>query len=88
MSAWPRCRMVNRRAVRLDDVPTVADGPFRAAVIDAVADGWRIVSLFGTPEDDASLRLIAVLGDDGRGELAALSTVVSDRYGSAIAWTL
>ncbi len=74
--------MGNRRAVRLADVPTVTAGPFRASVIDAVAEGWRIVSLFGTPEDDASLRLIAVLGDDGRGELAALSAVVSDRYES------
>ncbi|MCR4341828.1 MAG: hypothetical protein NUW01_18285 [Gemmatimonadaceae bacterium] len=46
----------------------------------AVATGWRIVSLFGLPEGADELRLIAVLGHDAAGQLAALSTLVGRRY--------
>src|SRR5205814_1308837 len=48
-------------------------------------DGWRIVSLFGVPEDAASLRLIAVLADDERGHLEAISAIVGERFPSIAA---
>src|SRR5205814_8866830 len=72
--------LANRRTVRLDDIPVEPVERFRATVSDAVAGGWRMVSLAGTPEDAHRLRLIAVLSDDERGRLGALCTLVGDRY--------
>jgi Ni,Fe-hydrogenase III large subunit len=45
-------------------------------------DGWRIVALFGCPDTAGQTRIIAVLGQDERGELGALSTLVSGSYPS------
>jgi Ni,Fe-hydrogenase III large subunit len=73
-------RLGNRRAVRLDEVPESAVETFATTITAAVDDGWRIVSLFGTAESTTSLRLIAVVADDERGELGAASTVVGERY--------
>jgi len=73
-------RMRNRRAIRLDALPLLSIETLRAAITVAVEDGWRIVSLFGSPESDTLLRVIAVLADDERGHLAAASALVSERY--------
>jgi Ni,Fe-hydrogenase III large subunit len=73
-------RLGNRRAERLTTLPEVPIDAFRAAVTAAVADGWRIVSFFGTPEGPAALRLIAVLADDERGHLRAASALVGETY--------
>jgi Ni,Fe-hydrogenase III large subunit len=78
-------RLANRRAVRLSDVPQLPIDGFGAAVADAVASGWRIVSLFGTPESATSLCLIAVLADDERGQLGAASAIVGERFPSVTA---
>jgi Ni,Fe-hydrogenase III large subunit len=78
--AQPFARLGNRRAVRLADVPTLTIDTFRAAISVAVADGWRIVSLFGAPEDATTLRVIAVVADDERGQLGASSAIVGQRY--------
>ena len=82
MTALPTTRLTNRRAVRLADVGTQSVEHFRVTVIDSVAAGWRIVSLFGLPEDANTLRLIGILADDERGQLGAVSTVVGPRYAS------
>src|SRR5213594_3189390 len=73
-------RLGNRRAVPIDELPRLTIDSFRSAVIGAVADGWRIVSLFGTPENARTLRLLAVLADDERAQLGAASAVVGERY--------
>lgn len=73
-------RLGNRRAERLDTVPELSIAAFRAAVLAAVADGGRIVSLFGAPEGPAALRLIVVLADDERGHLRAASAIVGRAY--------
>ena len=80
--AEPTTRLTNRRAVRLDDVGTLPVEDFRLTVIETVAAGWRIVSLFGLPEDANRLRLVGVLADDERGQLGAVSTVGGPRYAS------
>ena len=82
MTADPTTRLTNRRAVRLADVGTLPVEDFRLTVIETVAAGWRIVSLFGLPEDANRLRLVGVLADDERGQLGAVSTVVGPRYAS------
>jgi Ni,Fe-hydrogenase III large subunit len=72
----------NRLSVSVADVPLVPVESFNHTVAGAVAEDCRIVALFGTPEDSLSVRLVAVLGDDARGQLGVLSTVVGERYPS------
>ncbi|HSQ28452.1 MAG TPA: hypothetical protein VLN49_01300 [Gemmatimonadaceae bacterium] len=73
-------RLGNRRAIALRDVPHLAIDDLRGAITTAVASGWRIISLFGVPENSRELRLIAVLADDERGQLRAATTTVGPRY--------
>ncbi len=73
-------RLGNRRAVRLDQLPESTVETFGTAIAAAIDDGWRIVSLFGTPETAMSLRLIVVVADDERGQLGAASALVGERY--------
>lgn len=73
-------RLGNRRAVRLQDIPLLPIDAFRAAISAVVADRWRIVSLFGTPENKTSLRLLAVVADDENGRLGAACAIVGERY--------
>jgi Ni,Fe-hydrogenase III large subunit len=73
-------RLGNRRSIGLGDVPVLPIHDLRASISAAVGDGWRIVSLFGTPEGPRSLRLIALLADDERGRLGAASSIVDQRY--------
>ncbi len=80
MSDWNLRRIGNRRAIALDELPNESIAEFSATVCGAVAEGWRIVSLFGTPEGERRLRLIAVLADDERGRLGATSALVGERY--------
>ena len=70
----------NRRAVPLSAVPVEPVEQFRESVVEAVADGWRLASLFGMPEESDQTRLVAILADDVGGELGATSAVVGARY--------
>lgn len=79
--ASPLARLGNRRATSLEKVPVVSIEALGAEISKAVAGGWRIISLFGAPEGTTSLRLIAVLADDQRSQLGAMSAIVEDvRY--------
>ena len=73
-------RLGNRRSVRLEDVPQLTIEVLRDGVSRAVANGWRIVTFFGTAEGPARLRLIVVVADDERGHLGAASAIVGERY--------
>jgi Ni,Fe-hydrogenase III large subunit len=73
-------RLGNRRAVPLVDVPVLPISVLRDAIAAAITDGWRIVSLFGAPENASSLRIMAVVADDERGHLGAASAVVGTSY--------
>ena len=70
----------NRHAVPVGDVPAESPDAFRETIVEGVAGGWRIVALFGTPEDAERTRLFAVLANDAEGEIGATSTVVEERY--------
>jgi Ni,Fe-hydrogenase III large subunit len=70
----------NRRSIPWSTVPDLPLGAFRGEVIDEVAGGARLVTLFGLAEDERDTRLVAVLADDARGDLEATSTRVTDRY--------
>ena len=72
----------NRRAVPLRSVPVEPVERFRESVAEAVTAGWRLVSFFGMPADGDQTRLLAILANDGAGELDATSALVGDRYAS------
>jgi len=80
VSRIPDVGLRNRRAVPLPSLPDEPIDRFRSAILESVRDGCRIVSFFGMPENGEETRLIAVLADDGAGQLAGLTTVVTDRY--------
>ncbi len=72
----------NRRAIPFAAIAVEPVERFGQSVTDAVAGGWRIASLFGTPQDNNRTRLVAILADDAGGELGVTSAVVEERYPS------
>ncbi len=82
MTAINLVALRNRRTVPLSALPEAPIAGFRDVVLQGVAEGWRVVAFFGLPERAGETRLVAVLAQDARGELGALSTVVTDRYPS------
>jgi Ni,Fe-hydrogenase III large subunit len=61
-------------------VPLEEIDSFRDTASNAVRAGWRLLALFGLPEDHQHTRLVAILADDADGQLGAVCTVVADRY--------
>lgn len=82
MSGEALLPLYNRRCVALDDVPLLAPERLSATVAEAVHTGWRIVALFGLPEDRHALRLCAILANDDAGQLAAACALVQQEYPS------
>jgi Ni,Fe-hydrogenase III large subunit len=80
VSDWSLAPLGNRRAISLGAVSVQAVAEFRSSVIGAIRVGWRIVALFGVPEGADHVLLIAVLANDERGSLGALSTLVGNHY--------
>jgi len=80
MTGFDALGLRNRRAIPLGAVPQEPLPRFRDAVIQAVRDGWRLVAYFGSPEPAGQTRLLAVLAQDERGQLGALSTLVHGSY--------
>jgi Ni,Fe-hydrogenase III large subunit len=70
----------NRRCVRVEEIPLVPEDDLRVVLADSVAAGWRIVSLFGVPEDAQTLRLCGVLAQDDSGQLGAVCALVGQDY--------
>jgi Ni,Fe-hydrogenase III large subunit len=70
----------NRRTVPWNAVPRESPDAFAATVTEAIPNGWRLVSLFGMPEDDDQVCLVAIVAEDRAGRLAATSTIVRERY--------
>jgi Ni,Fe-hydrogenase III large subunit len=80
VSAAPTIRFRNRRTIPWASVPCSPIAEFRATVLESVAAGARVVSLFGLPDGEHETRVVCVLAVDARGELAATSALVRDRY--------
>jgi len=70
----------NRRCVSVADIPLLPVEEFASAVTKAVGAGWRIVSLFGLPEDSRTLRLCAVMANDDAAQLGVSCAVVGEEY--------
>ncbi len=80
MTTFDSLGLRNRRAIPLATIPRESATGFRDTVLQAIRDGWRLVALFGCPDTFGQTRLFAVLGQDERGELGALTTTVQGSY--------
>ncbi|HEU4997272.1 MAG TPA: hypothetical protein VFT29_20785 [Gemmatimonadaceae bacterium] len=76
--------LYNRRCVPIDDVPLLSPDDLSATLTGSVGRGWRIVALFGMPEDQRVLRLCAILANDDAGQLGAACALVHQREYSSI----
>ena len=85
MSVAFHARIANRRSVRLADIPELSAPDLGRHLAEQVGEGWRIVTIFGVPERDDRLRLLAILAHDARGQLAVTSSLVGQRYPSLAA---
>ena len=72
----------NRQAIPMAVVPRMSAEELAEVIERETADGWRLLTLFGFPEGDDRLCLLAVLADDARGRLGAASAVVAQHYPS------
>lgn len=61
-------------------IPVLPIEEFRRAILDAVAEGNRIVAFYGEPQVRESVRLVAVLADDRAGQLQALAAEPGEAY--------
>ncbi|MFU2208912.1 hydrogenase [Solidesulfovibrio sp. C21] len=61
------------QSLPLADIPLLSLGDFRQRILDRVADGWRVVALFGLP-GKGGVGLIALTGRDHDGKLAVFRT--------------
>jgi Ni,Fe-hydrogenase III large subunit len=70
----------NGSAADMQKVPLLSPAEFRQTVLEAVAGGARIASLFGFPFADKTIRFMAVLADGMTGSLTVLSAQVRDSF--------
>lgn len=80
MSAFDELGLRNRRTIPFARVPEESLEAFRATLVDATADGWRVLACLGLPEAGGDTRLLAILARDESGEMGATSTTVRERY--------
>jgi Ni,Fe-hydrogenase III large subunit len=69
----------HHRSLPVTDAPGLAPADFRQELLAHVADGWRVMALFGLPTD-AGAGLAAVVGRDRDGRLAFFRTLPLTRY--------
>ena len=75
----------NRQAISLAAIPRVSAEDLAEIIERSTAGDWRLLTLFGYPEGDDRLCLLAILADDVRGQLGAASAVVGQHYPSIAA---
>ena len=61
-------------------IPVLPIDAFRRAVLDAVAEGGRLVAFHGLPQTGDAVRLVAVLARDAAAELRAVATDPGESY--------
>lgn len=70
----------NARCFPIADCPVLATEPFCRLVIDQIAEGGRLVALFGYSPEPGATRLMAVLADAGASSLAVVAGDVDSEY--------
>ncbi len=74
--------LYNCRTADANALPCLPVEDFRNIVINEVNDGKRIAALFGLPQNNDTVKLIAVLADDHQGILHLAGTAVRENYPS------
>lgn len=88
MSSASNCFVENGRMIPFSEVPRPEFDEFQRRIIDDLAHGWRVCSLFGMEPEAAStspvapLRLVAVLASNSEKRLKVLSTMVEKSFAS------
>ncbi len=82
MAAISIPRWVYGRAIPRTHIPLIEIDEYRDAVIEQVADGGRIVALFGQPAEMGQVRLFAIVVFAATGRMSVCSTTVRDAYPS------
>ncbi|MFH1063395.1 MAG: NADH-quinone oxidoreductase subunit C [Candidatus Omnitrophota bacterium] len=72
----------NCQAKLLADIPEMSFKEFRDMSIKQIQKGARVVSFFGCPDENKTIRLMMILAYDKQGYLTAFSTIVKDAYDS------
>ena len=80
MTAFDGLGLRNRRTIPFAALPMETVPRFRDTVCQAVRDGWRLVAFFGMPGFADRIQLVAILAQDERGQLGALTTLVDGSY--------
>ncbi len=73
-------RLSNAESIGMTDVPVLGAGAFRRAVIEATRGGGRISALFAVPRGAHAVRMLAVIANDERGDLAVCATDVTEGF--------
>lgn len=73
--------MRNGGMLPLAEVPRIEGDPFFRLILDAIGDGWRVVSYFGSRNGDDT-ELICILGSKREGTLAPIATSVTGSFPS------
>jgi Ni,Fe-hydrogenase III large subunit len=68
------------QAVPRNQIPLVEVDEFRATILDQVAEGGRVIALFGQPAERDLVRLLAVLAFADSNRLSLFSTTVRDSH--------
>ena len=69
---------LNAAALLRSDLPPLERDRFASGLLELVAQGARVASLFGTPRAQGGVEIIALLAHDARGKLRVGSGVVTD----------
>ena len=67
-------------AIPLQDIPDLSIAEFRTAILAAVSGGGTLAALFGMPDENRRIRLIAVVADSMTNSLSIFSTKVDQSY--------
>lgn len=74
------CVAHNAVPVKWASIPVLDGTSFRSAVLGEVSQGSRMAALFGIPEDEVQIRMVAVMANGGQSSLSLCSTLIKDRY--------
>ncbi len=74
-------KLCNGQSVPFDYIDELAIADFRTTIIDRVANGCRVSSMFGIP-DNGCITIVAVIANDDHAYLEILRTHVNDSYES------
>lgn len=72
----------NGQSLALTELPPISRGSFDLRLIEALAQGARVVACFAAPNADGGLEQYALLANDMTGELLPLRTLCAPRFAS------